>query len=172
VIIFVSDHGYHLGHHGLWQKGDLFEGSVHIPLLIAAPELRGNRSSDAVVEMVDIYPTVAELCRLPLPKHLKGQSLVPILNETSEIPDDTALTVAWSRAQWLHPELKGKRIKGYSLRSGRYRYTEWGGGEYGVELYDYKSDPEEYINLARQPGHEAVIVQMKRLLSERIMYAQ
>jgi uncharacterized sulfatase len=138
---------------------------------MAAEGVRGNRSCDALVEMVDIYPTVAELCGLPLPAHLKGQSLVPILKETGDVPDDTALTVSWSRAEWMHPELKDKKIKGYSIRSGRYRYTEWGGGEHGVELYDYEVDPEEYTNLARQPGQEETLARMRKLLAERVKQA-
>jgi len=172
VIVFVSDHGYHLGHHGLWQKGDLFEGSARVPFLIAAPNIPGGRATSAITEMVDIYPTIAELCDLPLPDHLKGQSLLPVLEDARLAGKDAALTVAWSRAGRMHPEFKGKHVKGYSIRTERYRYTEWGGGEYGTELYDYQADPEEYTNLAGDPSQGAALNRMKRLLAEARQHAQ
>ena len=86
IVVFVSDHGYHLGHHGLWQKGDLFEGSVRTPLIIAAPEeLQKGSGTEALVELVDLYPTLVDLAGLPAPEHLKGSSLRPILEDTGHL---------------------------------------------------------------------------------------
>jgi arylsulfatase A-like enzyme len=166
VTLFVSDHGYHLGRHGLWQKGDLFEGSTKVPLLISGPGISGNRVSKVMTEMVDIYPTLAELSGLELPKNLKGRSLVPLLKEETQSLREAALTVAWSRAGSLHPEVRSKHIMGCSVRTARYRYTEWGGGRHGTELYDYETDPEEYTNLANDPGHTGTVKRMKILLTE------
>lgn len=173
IVVFLSDHGYHLGHHGLWQKGDLFEGSAHVPLIIADPrqEKKGVRTR-ALTELVDLYPTLAELCGLPRPDHLSGQSLVGVLNDPSKAGRSSALTVAVSRAKRMHPELKKNNIKGYSIRTARYRYTEWGGGEFGSELYDYEADPQEYTNRVNDPNHASVVAEMKALLKERIAKAQ
>ena len=83
IVVFVSDHGYHLGHHGLWQKGDFFEGSVRTPLIIAVPAgLQNGSGTEALVELVDLYPTLVDLAGLPAPEHLKGSSLRPILEDT------------------------------------------------------------------------------------------
>lgn len=167
VIVFVSDHGYHLGHHGLWQKGDLFEGSARVPMIIAYPGMKTNgQSTKAIAEMVDLYPTVSELCGLPIPKQLPGTSLMPILKDPTTPGKSAALTVATSRAASMHKEMKGARPLGHSIRTSRYRYTEWGEGKYGAELYDYKSDPEEFTNLAKDPEHKVVIEKMKKLLAE------
>lgn len=166
VVVFISDHGYHLGRHGLWQKGDLFEGSARVPLVIAAPGIAGGLSSQSIVEMVDIYPTIAELCGLPIPGHVKGQSMLPLLGGGGRVSKETALTVAWSRAGQMHAELRGKEIKGYSIRNGRYRYTEWADGEFGTELYDYEEDPEEYTNLAERPDSAGILERMRALLEE------
>ncbi len=167
IIVFVSDHGYHLGHHGLWQKGDLFEGSCRVPLIIADPRQKNKgQSTKALTEMLDMYPTLADLCQLPKPKHLKGKSLVPVLRDPKHKVRDAALTVAWSRGRRVKKKGKRQKILGYSIRTPRYRYTEWGGGKYGVELYDYKTDPMEYTNLAKSAEHKQVLARMQRLMAE------
>lgn len=171
VVVFVSDHGYHLGRHGLWQKGDLFEGSCRVPLIIAAPpgviagEGSSGKATRAVTELVDLYPTLAELCGLSKPEHLQGRSLVPILRDPAQPGKDAALTVAWSRGPVRGRE-RGQQILGHSIRTPRYRYTEWGGGEYGVELYDYEADPEEFTNLAGSAEHAATLAMMKLLMKQ------
>jgi choline-sulfatase len=167
IVVFVSDHGYHLGAHGLWQKQDLFEGSCRVPLIIAAPEMpSAGESTEAITEMVDLYPTLAELCGLDAPDHARGVSLRPVLENPAHEGKPAALSQAWSAAARMHSELKGQRILGYSIRTPRRRYTEWGNGEQGVELYDYASDPHEYVNLARVPGHESIVNRMQGLLRE------
>ena len=167
IIVFVSDHGYHLGAHGLWQKGDLFEGSCRVPLVIADPrqKIQQNRIQTPV-ELIDIYPTLLELCGLPHQKHLRGKSLVTLWSNPDHQPRKTALTVAWSRAASMHKEVRGKKILGHSIRTARYRYTEWKGGQFGRELYDYQTDPQEFTNLAEKPEHEELVKQMQQLLQE------
>ena len=169
VIVFVSDHGYHLGQHGLWQKGDLFEGSVRVPLIFALPaSANAGRSTKAIIEMIDIYPTLVELSALPKPNHLMGTSLLPILQDVSHGGKEAALTVAWSRAGTMHKELRGKKILGHSIRTARYRYTLWADGEYGHELYDYQNDPQELTNLADKPeSHETVAALRTKLNQAR-----
>jgi iduronate 2-sulfatase len=173
VVVFISDHGYHLGHHGLWQKGDLFEGSARVPMIVSSPGMKNaGRKTRAMSELVDLYPTIADLCDLPKPDHLKGQSQVPALKDISHAGKDGAMTVAWSRGGRMHKEIRGKQIKGYTVRTSRYRYTEWGRGEYGTELYDYQADPDEFTNLAGAEEHAAIVAGMKKLLHRRVEYAQ
>ncbi len=168
LIVFVSDHGYHLGHHGLWQKGDLFEGSVRVPLIMALPEHRhAGAATEALVELVDLYPTLVELCGLPQPEHLAGQSMRPILEDLSHPGKPAALTVAWSRARRMHPEMRDQAILGHTIRTPRFRYTEWAEGQAGVELYDYATDPQEYTNLAGTPEHAETIARLKELLDAK-----
>lgn len=168
IIVFVSDHGYHLGHHGLWQKGDLFEGSVRVPLIVAAPEgLRKGAGSEALVELVDLYPTLVDLAGLPAPEHLKGASLRPILEDTDRPGRATAFTVAWSRAAWIHPEISARSVMGYSIRTERFRYTEWNGGNAGTELYDYEVDPMEINNLVDVPIYADTLARLKQLMESR-----
>ena len=168
IVVFVSDHGYHLGHHGLWQKGDLFEGSVRTPLIIAAPEgLHKGSGTEALVELVDLYPTLVDLAGLPAPEHLKGSSLRPILEDTDRLGRATAFSVSWSRAAWMHPEIGARSVMGYSIRTERFRYTEWDGGNAGSELYDYEEDPMEINNLVDEPIYADTLARLKRLMESR-----
>ena len=168
IVVFVSDHGYHLGHHGLWQKGDLFEGSVRVPLIVAAPEgLQKGSGTEALVELVDLYPTLVDLAGLPAPEHLKGPSLRPILEDTDRPGRAAALTVGWSRAAWMHPEMSNRSVMGYSIRTQRFRYTEWDGGNAGAELYDYEVDPMEIDNLVGDPIYADTLARLKRLIESR-----
>jgi iduronate 2-sulfatase len=168
IVVLSSDHGYHLGAHGLWQKGDLFEGSARVPLVFARPsEASAGRTADAVVELTDLYPTLVDLCGLPAPGHLVGTSLRPVLDDPTTSVRETALTVAWSRAGWVHEDLRGLHILGRSIRTSRYRYTEWDGGRHGVELYDYEADPDEYTNLAGRLEAADVERELEGLLRER-----
>lgn len=173
IVVFVSDHGYHLGHHGLWQKGDLFEGSVRVPLIVSTPERRhAGAATEALTELVDLYPTLAELSGLPLPEHLAGQSMKPILEDPAHPGRQAALTVAWSRARWTRPEMPNEAIIGHTIRTPRFRYTEWNEGQAGVELYDYQEDPQEYDNLADSPEHAETLTRLKQLLDNKRRAAQ
>jgi uncharacterized sulfatase len=145
VVVFLSDHGYHLGEHGgLWHKMTLFEESARVPLVIAAP---GRRSAPCqrIVELIDLYPTLCDLCGLPPPAGLAGVSLAHWLNDPERPRDRGALTVVShdnaGAGQPLDPAKMGR-----SLRTDRWRYTEWFDGS--RELYDHDTDPREHRNLA------------------------
>jgi uncharacterized sulfatase len=160
VIVLWGDNGFHLGEHGgLWRKMTLFEESAGVPLIIAAPNINGKgKSCDRTVEFVDIYPTLCELCGLPMPKHhLSGKSLVPLLNDPKASWDKPALTF-----------VRRGKVLGVSIRTERWRYTEWDEGRMGVELYDHENDPHEWRNLANNPKFADVVKEMKRLMRERM----
>lgn len=158
IVVFTSDHGYHMGEHGHWQKTTLFENAARVPLIIAAPETQAaGETCRTPVEMVDFYPTLAELCSLSPPESAAGVSLVPALKDASIAPRDSALT---------------QYANGYSLRTARYRYTEWGeNGAAGTELYDHETDPAEMINLANRAEQAALVQQLSQRLHERIAEA-
>jgi len=156
VVVFWSDHGYHLGQHGLWMKQSLFEESAHVPLIIVAPGAKGNGVvSPRTVEFVDLYPTLAELAGLTPPGNLAGKSLKPLLENPSAAWDKPAFTQVW----------RGK-FAGHSVRTERWRYTEWDGGKEGVELYDQDNDPHEFANLATDPKHAATVKELKALVDQ------
>jgi uncharacterized sulfatase len=154
LVVLFSDHGYHLGDHdGLWAKLTNFEQAARSPLLIAAPDLGKGKTSARIVELVDVFPTVADLCGLPKPARLEGQSLVPLLKQAD---------APWPKP--AHTMVHHKDVVGKSVRTERWRYTEWNGGKEGVELYDHENDPGEYRNLAGKPEHAATVAEMARLL--------
>ena len=158
LVVLWSDHGYHLGEHGgVWQKRMLFEESAGAPLIIRAPRAAGNgQTSRAIVEFVDLYPTIAEWCGLRAPAGLSGRSLGPLLRAPGTRWDGTAFT------QILRPG-DGKPVMGRTVRTDRWRYTEWAGGDAGVELYDHTTDPQEFTNLARDPAQAATRAELRRL---------
>jgi len=171
IVVFLSDHGYHLGAHGLWQKSDLFEGSARVPLIISNPlsEKEDGKVTQSLTELLDIYPTLVELCGLEKPGHLKGHSLVPVLNNPREKVRNAAFSV--TEARTVRRPDKSKFL-GRSIRTGRYRYTEWDEGKLGVELYDYQADPEEFTNLANDPKHKKVVDRLKKQLQARTKAGQ
>ena len=159
IVLFTSDHGYHLGAHGMWQKSDLFEGSCRVPLVVSVPGMRtAGESTAALTEMVDIYPTLAGLCGLTPPDHIMGASLQPVLDNPALPHRDFAFTVTQIRNKV--PGRK-KGALGHTIRTAQHRYTEWQDGELGVELYDYAADPDEYVNLASVPGHEGLLTELR-----------
>ena len=155
LIVFWSDHGYFLGEKGLWYKRKAFERSARMPMIIAGPEVHEGTPSGRTVELLDLYPTLAEACGLKhVPTNLDGRSLVPLLKNPGAPWDKPALTQVWhSPKAW-----------GYSLRTERWRYTEWMRGEAGVELYDHHTDPDEVHNLASDPTHAATVSRLATLL--------
>ena len=155
IIVFWSDHGYFLGEKGLWYKRKAFERSARMPLIIAAPGLARNQSTGKTVELVDLYPTLADLCGLMPPGNLEGKSLRPILNNPVKAKwNKPAVTQVWhNRNAW-----------GYSLRTERWRYTEWLQGKAGVELYDHANDPEEITNLASNADHKKLVARLSKRL--------
>lgn len=153
IIVFWSDHGYFLGEKGLWYKRKAFERSARMPLIIAAPGLARNAATGKPVELLDLYPTLADLCGLKPPADLEGASLRPLLtNPTTAKWNKPAVTQVWhNRNAW-----------GYSIRTERWRYTEWLQGKAGRELYDHARDPEEIDNLAADPAHRKTVARLSR----------
>ncbi|CAN5338432.1 sulfatase [soil metagenome] len=150
VIVFWSDHGYFLGEKGLWYKRKAFERSARMPMIFAGAGVPGRGSSPRTVELLDLYPTLADLCGLEPPSNLEGRSLRPLLEDPRAEWDKPAITQVWhSPNAW-----------GYSLRTERWRLTEWMNGEAGRELYDHDSDSDEITNLAADPAHTDTLARL------------
>ncbi len=164
IVVFISDHGYHLGEHGLWQKMSLFENSARVPMVIYDPRTPNSGAvCKRTVELIDLYPTLCDLCGLPTPAYLTGKSLKPFLSDANAKWEKPALTQVSRGAIPIRggPAPKGKAgIMGYSLRTERYRYTEWDGGKKGVQLYDLEVDPGELKNLADDPANAKLIAEL------------
>jgi uncharacterized sulfatase len=156
VVVFWSDHGYHLGEHGLWFKQSLFEESARVPMIIAAPGFKSSgRGCPRTVEFVDLYPTLADLAGLQPPKNLAGTSLRPLLQDP---------TRAWDRAAFTQVQRGG--FPGYTVRTERWRYIEWDDGNRGAQLYDEEADPQELKNLAAEPKYADVLAEMKAMVKK------
>lgn len=154
IIVFWSDHGYHLGEHGLWFKQSCFEESTKCPLIITMPGLKkAGQLCRRNVELVDIYPTLADLAGLNPPEGLEGFSLNRLLKNPGAV--------------WKHPaytQVQRGKTPGHSVRIEKWRYTEWGFGEMGAELYNEADDPKELNNLAGDPKYADIVKEMKVLL--------
>ena len=151
VVVFCGDHGFHLGEHGTWRKNTLFEVGLRSPLIVSMPgQAHSGVQTDALVELVDIYPTLCDACQLPIPESLEGTSMVPLIEEPIPL---------WKSAAF------SKASSGRSIRTARYRYTEWGSnGRRGKELYDYHTDPHETRNVVNRPDNAELVAH----LSERL----
>ena len=157
IVVFLGDHGYHLGEHGWWNKDTLFELSARAPLLVAAPGMQRGATANGLVEFVDLYPTLMELAGLSAPHKLEGASLTPLLKHPNGKGKAAAFTVVLRN---------GGQHRGRTVRTERWRYTEWDEGESGVELYDHRNDPGEYHNLANDPRFTRVKQTLKTLFSK------
>ncbi len=154
IIVFWGDHGWSLGEHTHWQKMNLMEESTHVPLIIRVPGKKGNgKVCRSLVEFVDIYPTLAELCGLKAPDDLQGQSMTRLLDNPSKPFKKAAFT-----------QIKFEDIVGRSVRTDRYRYTAWEGKGGGEELYDHQKDPDEFTNLAVKPEAKVVLEKHRAVL--------
>jgi uncharacterized sulfatase len=163
VVVFVSDHGYHLGEHGgLWHKMTLFEESARVPLLIAAPQRQAGVCS-RVVELIDLYPTLCDLCGLELAKGLEGASLAAWLKDPQRPRDRGALTVVSHDSAGAGQPLDPTKM-GRSLRTDRWRYIEWFDGS--RELYDHDADPHEYNNLAGDANWAEKVAELSARIKE------
>ena len=169
VIVFISDHGYHLGEHGLWQKQSLFEQSARVPLVIAAPGAKAKgQVSRQIVELIDLYPTLAELCGLSTPGDCDGESLAKLLDDPKAHSKGAAITQVFRRDRKKAGSKERPTFPGYSIRTGRWRYTEWDGGKRGAQLFDHREDAKEYKNLADDPKHASTRKRLKRRLESMI----
>ncbi len=156
IIVLWGDHGWKLGEHQAWAKHSNVENDTRVPLLISVPGMKhAGEQSDALVELVDVYPTLADLAGLPLPAHLEGRSFRPLLDD----PQRTWKTAAFS--QYPRGTSKAGRM-GYSMRTERYRFTQWVDAKdhtkvQAVELYDEQTDPQENTNIAAAPENAALV---------------
>ena len=161
IVVLFGDHGWHLGEHGLWGKTTNFEWDTRAPLIVNAPARKAKgRPTKALVEFVDLYPTLVDLAGLTAPKALEGHSFVPLLDD----PGRKGKAAAFSQ----YP--RGRRM-GYSMRTDRWRYTEWidrsTGKTTARELYDHKKDSGETVNLDRDTNHAQLIGQLSNQLRNR-----
>ena len=153
IVVLWGDHGWKLGDHGEWCKHSNVENDTNAPLLLAAPGMKtAGEQCRALVEFVDIYPTLAELAGLPLPSHLEGLSFKPLLENPRR---------AWKRAAFSQYP-RGQKLMGYSMRTDRYRFTVWVGRQdhsriEAIELYDHQTDPQENANVAKGPANAALV---------------
>ncbi len=162
VICIWGDHGWHLGDHGHWGKLTNYEDAARAPLLIAAPGCPGGVRTGALTELVDLYPTLCELAGLPVPSHVQGRSLAPLMQGEKVSPHEVAVTQ-------MARGTGADALMGWSVRTQRYRYTEWrrakldaeraqfGNGIESIEFYDYQDDPLERENLSARQGYEHLI---------------
>jgi arylsulfatase A-like enzyme len=155
AIVMFGDHGYHLGEKGKWSKhNSLFEVAARVPLIVCLPGGAAGKSSPRTTQLLDIYPTLCEACGLPLPAGLEGHSLVPLARDPQAAWDHPAYTVA-----------RNAQAFGQSVRTERWRYSEWNGGEAGAVLFDHDADPHEMKNLAADPAQAQVVAEMKKVLA-------
>ena len=155
VVVFMSDHGFHIGEHFMYGKVTLFEECARVPLIIHHPKMPANsKQTESLVELVDIYPTIVDLCGLPKPNFsFQGKSLVPILNDPKNTVKDMVYTIV----------TRGERI-GRSLRTKRWRFANWGSAK-DIELYDLDKDPQEYNNLAKLKEFKPIVDDLQKKLN-------
>lgn len=155
IVIIMGDHGYHLGEHDWWNKVTVFEDGARAPMLIWVPDALGmGKPTDSLMEFIDLYPTLVDYAGLAPPHKLSGASLRPVLEDPNASVKEAAYTQV----------TRGPKVMGRSVRTRRWRYTEWGEGKHGVELYDHSKDSGEYYNLSANPEYAHVVSQMKQLL--------
>jgi len=153
IVLFSSDHGYHLGEHGYYQKRTMFENASRVPLIVSVPWMKRQiAETNAIVEMIDFYKTLSDLAGLEPPRdYVKGRSIRPLLSSSEERVREDALM---------------RHFQGYSLRTEQYRYNLWDSGE--TELYDHSLDPEEMKNLAGDSRYSELMESLDRRIRLRM----
>ena len=158
IVILTADHGYHLGDHFMWGKVTLFEICNRVPMVIRVPgKTKSGSSSQGLVELVDLYPTLAELCNVPAPNNLQGRSFAPLLIDPKTSGKKAVYTVV----------RRGSKL-GKAIRTQRWRYARWPDGE---ELYDLDNDIAEHHNLANSAEHATIMAVMRDHLAQAESYA-
>lgn len=153
IVVLTSDHGYMLGEKFMWGKVMLFEESVRVPMVIRVPGVTtAGSSSEGLVELVDLFPTLAELCKVTPPQELQGKSFAPMLRDAKADGKQMAYTVV----------VRGQEL-GKAIRTNDWRYTRWSTGE---ELYDATKDDQEQTNLAKSDQHSDTMKTMRNMLSQ------
>ncbi|MGZ4971378.1 MAG: sulfatase [Limisphaerales bacterium] len=155
LVIFSGDNGYHHNERNWWNKNTLFERSCRVPLIVVAPGGARGKVCHSLVELVDIYPTVADYCGLPAPHKLAGQSLRPLLQDPAGKGRDAAFTLV----------TRGRNY-GQAVRTERWRFIQWSDGN--MELYDELKDLEETHDVSSARENDAVITELKTLLKQRV----
>ena len=150
IVVFTSDHGYHLGEHDFWQKMSLHEESVRIPLVISVPG-KNPAVTESLSEQIDLFPTLSELCELTVPEHCQGVSLAPLFDDPNQ--------VVRTEAYCMHG-------KGHLLRTNRWAYIEYRDGT--QELYDMLQDPKQFTNLAATGEHQETVQSLKQQLQAKL----
>lgn len=163
VIVLWGDHGYYLGDYGEWCKHTTYEIAAHVPLLIAAPGLPKNKRTKALTELVDLFPTLCDLTGNPIPKNIHGLSLKPVLNNSA------AKWKAGAFSQYFKNKRGAGKVLGTSIRTDRYRYTEWRKKDHtgkleDITLIDFQGNPNE--NVAADPAHKEVIKKLSELAKQ------
>jgi iduronate 2-sulfatase len=157
IVVFISDHGWHLGHQGMWGKSTNFENAARAPMIISAPEKLSNIECKKLVEYVDIYPTLADLAKLKIPDYIEGLSMVPLLDNVNK---------DWKSAAFSQFP-RGNNREGYSVRTDKYRYTEWrnkSGFIEARELYDHTNDSAETVSVAGHISYQNIVEQLSNVL--------
>jgi iduronate 2-sulfatase len=158
LVIFIADHGYHHNERGWWNKNTLFERSCRVPFIVVAPGVKGGQSSRALIELVDIYPTVADFCGVKPAHTLAGKSLRPLLQNPTAKGRDAAFTIVVRGAQY-----------GQTIRTDRWRFIQWSDGT--SELYDHGSDREEQHDLSARPEHASLIKDLQARLKKDVPFS-
>ena len=150
IVIFTSDHGYHLGEHDLWQKMSLHEESTRIPIIMTVPGKEAG-ISDSLAQQIDLYPTLAELNGLDIPDHVQGQSFAPLFDEPH---------------RKIHDSVYCFRGRDHLIRTPDWAYIQYRDGE--AELYDMRRDPKQFTNRIDHPEAEKVKAHHAQLLEEKL----
>lgn len=165
IIVLWGDHGYYLGDYGEWCKHTTYEVAAKVPLIIASPQLGGGKKTKALTELVDLFPTICDLSGVPLPENLHGVSLKPVLQDPE---------IKWKEgafSQYFKNKKGVGKVLGTSLRTDRYRYTEWRRNDHtgkleDITLIDLQADPSATKNIASDPSHRKLIERLGKLTKE------
>jgi len=156
IVIFTSDHGFHLDEHEFWMKVSLHEESVQVPMMIKVPGKKP-AVTNSFTELLDLYPTLAELAGLDYPKVIQGKSLVPILKNPTKKVRNFAFSVTQGGKSFL-------------IRTDEYAYIQYDeDAGAGMELYDMKSDPQQFHNLAMNPAYKVVMIDLRKKLKQKLI---